>query len=598
MAVRIPRPEHPRPDFVRPRWGSLNGVWDFAFDPDDAGLKADWFQKGRLRGRITVPFPPESRLSGIGDTDFHPIVWYARNLSAPREWKGDRTLLHFGAVDYACRVWLDGEEVGSHRGGYTPFSVDISDRLKPSGGRLVLRVEDKARSLRQPSGKQCPDLESRGCYYTRTTGVWQSVWLEGVGRAYLERTTRLTPNLSARTLTVLPDVGGAGANGLALRVEVFDGRDRVAHEEGPAEDEVVVAIPKPKPWSPESPFLYTLRLTLRDGKRVVDRSRSYFGLRDIAVEGRRVLLNGRPIIQKLVLDQRFYPNGVYTAPSDRAIRNDIRLAMLAGFNGARIHQKVDDPRYHYWADRMGFLAWGEMADWGADLSLVGARGNLEREWIEAVRRDANHPCVIAWTPFNERRGPYCEDADQQAFVEHIYRRTREEDGTRPVVDNDGYCHGHTDLATIHDYAGPEELRERWERFGQSGRKRAFPKAVRHPSFLDGHAYSGQPVILSEIGGIWFAPESEREGWGYGGRPASAEEFVRRYSDTVGAVMEQPEIAGYCVTQLFDVEQEQNGVYYEDRSEKLPPAVFAAIHAGPKRWRRSPGAKELRSLLGR
>ncbi|HRU07672.1 MAG TPA: glycoside hydrolase family 2 TIM barrel-domain containing protein, partial [Candidatus Brocadiia bacterium] len=475
--------------------------------------------------------------------------------------------------------------------------VDLTGKLKPGGGYLALRVEDHARRGAQPKGKQSSKPESYGCYYTRTTGVWQTVWLEAVGDAYLRRSTRVEGRWKEGVARVTPDVGGAGAGGLTARAEVFDGAKRVGWAEGPAVAPLEIPVPAPKPWAPGSPSLYTLRLTLRDGKRVLDRARSQFGFRDIAIDGRRVLLNGRPLYQKLVLDQRFYPDGVYTAPSDRAIAHDIRLAMNAGFNGARVHQKPDDPRYYYWADRLGFLLWDEMADWGLDLALARNRDTLEAEWVEVVRRDWNHPSVIAWTPLNERRGDFLEDKAQQDFAERLHDLTRRLDPTRPAIDNDGYCHVKSDLATIHDYSLPEPLRQTWAEFGRSDSPKAFPAKVHQPHYVPGRAYGGEPVILSEVAGVWYSEDGETQGWGYGGKPASREEYVRRYRDTLWAIMDLKEVAGFCVTQFTDVEQEQNGVYYDDRSEKLPPEVFAAIHAGPRKWKRHRGARSLREAAG-
>ncbi|NOZ23653.1 MAG: beta-galactosidase [Planctomycetes bacterium] len=573
---KAPRPEYPRPDFARSDWMNLNGTWDLDFDPDRKGVKQKWFRQHKFRKKITVPFPPESKLSGIGDTDFHRVVWYRRTFTLPKKWDKKRVLLHFGAVDYRATVWVNGSEVGTHQGGYTSFAFDLTGQLGKKN-TIVLRAEDHTQGKDQPRGKQCPEPESRGCLYTRVTGIWQTVWLEAAGMNYMKSLTTV-PDLSDEKVTFTIVVEHPPIEG-SVKAEVRDSSRTVGSAEAPVRKgkaTINVAIPGPKAWQPGRPHLYDVKLTLFDDGKSVDTVKSYFGMRTVRVENGRIYLNGRPIFLRQVLDQGYYPDGIYTAPTDAALKKDIQLAMDMGFNGARLHQKVFEPRFLYHADRMGYLCWGEMGDWGLDLTRQQARKNFRKEWIEVVERDRNHPCLITWTPFNERSGPFHTDRTQQQFVVDIVRLTKSLDPTRPVCDNSGYDHTLTDICDVHDYSMPRELEERWSDFDNGGE----PSTRKQPVFVKGYGYADQPVVLSEIGGIWLDLKSKfgEGGWGYGERPKSEKEFLARYKATLHACLSKRRLSGFCYTQLYDVEQEVNGLTTYTRRAKVSKDKIKRITA--------------------
>jgi beta-galactosidase/beta-glucuronidase len=574
-AGSIPRPEYPQPQCVRDVWMNLNAEWEFEFDDGDVGLREDWAHGGRFTRRIVVPFPFQARLSGIGDTGFHHVMWYRREFEVPTAFAGKRVLLHFGAVDYEARVWLNGRELGSHRGGHVPFAFDVTDDLRPGANTLVVRALD-TESRDQPRGKQYWELKSKGIFYTRTSGIWQTVWLEGVGQTYV-KSFRMTPSIEAKSIDLEFEVDGSAA-GWAIECAVsFDGGQVAAATTGAEQTRIGIPIPGARLWTPEEPNLYDITLTLRAGDAVLDVVRSYFGMRKISVAGNRLLLNNRPCFQRLVLDQGYWPDGILTAPSDDALRYDIEMAKRFGFNGARKHQKVEDPRWLYWADRLGFLLWGEMAN--AYTFTPASCEMFEAEWPEAVKRDYNHPCVVAWTPFNESWGVrgVQDGVEQQRFVEHIYNLTKRLDPYRPICDNSGWMHTLTDIADYHDYAERgEELRAHWAEFERSDYRGGLP----HLFFVHAKSYMGQPVVISEYGGITLqgfeAPEgSERVG--YGTHMADAQTYIARYRDITSAIQDIADIQGFCYTQLTDIEQEVNGVMSYDRKPKVAPEKIAEIN---------------------
>jgi beta-galactosidase/beta-glucuronidase len=581
---QIPRGEHPRPQFYRQDWVNLNGTWTFSLDAGKSGLSRKLHESRGLDGRIVVPFAPESVLSGVAHVDFIECMWYQRMIAVPGGWRGRRVLLHFGAVDYECEVFVDSKRAGSHRGGSSSFTVDITPLVKPgSSHSLVVHVRDEQRSGRQTCGKQCSDYYSRGCSYTRTTGIWQTVWMEAVAPQGL-RDCRITPDLDGGRFIVEPRFLSAG-RALIFRVSVSDGASVVASAEVPASDGCAcdVRLSEPQSWSPASPFLYELTLDVLDSAgAVIDSVRSYAGLRKVHVEGGRILLNNEPIHLRLVLDQGFYPDGTWTAPSDDALRRDIELSMAAGFNGARLHQKVFEERFHYWADKLGYLTWGESASWGmamwqpaSDEARARSAWNFLSEWREVVQRDRNHPSIIAWTPFNETRG---NAGSQQHARLHLdaYDLTGALDPTRPVNDSSGYIHYRTDLYTVHRYEqDPAKLVEDLTPTAEKGVFRNFPE-------FDA-PYEGQPYIVDEFGGIKWIPEGRRpysrQSWGYGQEPKTIEEFYRRLEGMVRGLAGLAHVTGWCYTQLTDVEQEQNGIYNYDRTPKFDMARIAKIFRG-------------------
>jgi len=565
------RPEYPCPQFVRDTWLNLNGVWQFAMDPGRDGRERGLLCAERLGGEIVVPFCPESRLSGIGHTDFIPAVWYRRSFTVPERWEGLRVLLHFGAVDYECWVYVNDREVGSHRGGYTPFTFEVTGALHRGENVLTVYAEDDTSSPLQPSGKQSPRRGSFGCFYTRTTGIWQTVWLEAVPPTYMLR-PRLTPDLEAERVHIQVRVEG-DAEGLALRARALADEIEIGAGEASVHGGwawLTLGLQEVRPWEPGDPFLYGLELALVDGDRVVDRLDSYFGLRSLAIRGPAVLLNGRPRFQRLVLDQGFYPDGIYTAPSDEAMRADIERAMAMGFNGARLHQKVFEERFLTWADRLGYLVWDEFPSWGLGLSRPEALGRVLPEWLSVMERDYSHPSVVGWCPFNETQ------SDQNPEVlRTVYRISKKLDPTRPAMDTSGYVHVETDMFDVHDYdQNPGTFAARYAPLSKGG-----PAFVRFPEHSA--PYAGQPYWVSEYGGIWWNPgQTDEVSWGYGERPRSEEEFLARYRALTETLLNHPRMCGFCYTQLYDIEQEVNGLYTYDRRAKFDLAVIRRINTQP------------------
>ena len=580
MAPRIPRPEYPRPTLVRPEWTNLNGRWKFEFDHGLSGLEEKWFEKHDYTREIVVPFCPESRLSGIGDRDWHAGVWYEREFAAPRL-ADRRLLLHFGASDYETTVFVGGREVGRHQGGYTPFTFDVTGFVKPGPNRLTVFAKDDLRSKVQPAGKQSPRLESFGCSYTRTTGIWQTGWAEVVPHVYVERVVA-TPSEDLERVRVEVDLAGSAQDVLSVWAYAMDGNEVVAagmtHAIGGTRAFVDLAAFKGKVrrWSPKDPFLYTLRVRLFEKQRQADVVTSYFGMRTVRLTGRQFLLNDEPVYLKLILDQGFYPSGVYTAPTDAALRRDIEMSMAAGYNGARLHQKVFEPRFLWWADRMGYLCWGEAPDWVPMYDNFTAQNNLRSEWTEIVRRDVMHPAIVAWTATNEQHpteggrrrtdGPY---------LESLQKMIKQLDPTRPAIDNSGYWHTSTDVIDIHDYTTGDVIRKNWAKFRRTDRTSAVP-APHKPVMWPGYPVPSAPVVLSEVGGIGFITPGAK-GWGYGGVPKTRGAFMKRFKDTMRAVMEIENACGFCYTQLTDVEQEINGIYTYDRKPKFDVRAIRKIH---------------------
>ncbi len=568
-----PRPEHPRPQFVRDSWLSLNGVWTCAFDFSGSGHERKLPESTGFDSEITVPFCPESELSGVGHKDFITCMWYHRKLQIPADWDGKRILLHFGAVDYESAVYVDGRLAGRHFGGSSSFCHDITNLVVAGGEHdLVVYVFDDVRSGLQPSGKQSPQFASFGCHYTRTTGIWQTVWLEAAP-PYGLKDVHIVPDLDGGCFSITPRFH-AVRRGLKLRATALDNGEKVAEEIVPATNGAacVLKLDRPKTWSPDSPFLYDLLFEVIDGDTVLDSVRSYAGLRKLHIEGNRVFLNNKPLYLRLVLDQGFYPDGIWTAPSDAALKRDIELALAAGFNGARLHQKVFEERFHYWADKLGYLTWGESPSWGCDMNNPLAARNFLSEWREIVRRDRNHPAIIAWSPFNETANVQNVEQHHRLQID-AYELTHALDPTRPVNDASGYVHVRTDLWTVHNYEqDPEKLGEILTFNPETGVRRNFPQKEAE--------YAGQPYIVDEFGGIkWIPPEHQafsEISWGYGGAPKSLEEFYARLEGLVEAILAHEHVCGYCYTQLTDVEQEQNGIYNYDRSKKFDMARIAPI----------------------
>jgi beta-galactosidase/beta-glucuronidase len=568
----LPRPEHPRPDFERATWLNLNGPWQFEIDAQGDGESRGLTSGKDLGSTITVPFCPESRLSGIGNTDFMVHTWYRRQFTVPPALQGKRLLLHFGAVDWEARVWVNGKFAGEHRGGYSPFALEITDFVKDGENEVVLHARDDTRSGMQATGKQSHGV-SEGCVYTRTTGIWQTVWLEAVGQTYVKEFS-VVPDLDAGRVLFAGKVDG-DTKGAKLRLTALAAGKPVAEQTVAAawHTTAEVSIKDPRPWAPGSPFLYDLTIeVLRDGKPV-DSVTTYFGLRKVSIQGNRFLINDKPVFQRLVLDQGFYPDGIYTAATDEALKHDIELSMAAGFNGARLHQKVFEPRLLYWADKLGYVVWGEYPSWGLNLGNAEAVGCAAQEWKEVVLRDRNHPSIIGWCPLNETGG-----GEHPAAMQALLSLTQTMDPTRPFLDTSGYVHLYpgTDVYDCHDYdQNPASFKARFEMFGLTG----TDPWNNNPSDARS-AYRGQPYFVSEYGGIHLKTDRDTgvAGWGYG--QADLDEYLARYRGLTDVLLDNPNMFGFCYTQLTDIEQEQNGIYFYDREQKYDPALVKAINERP------------------
>ena len=570
----------------RAGWSSLDGDWEFALDPEGRWCRPEEVEWTR---RIRVPFAPETKASGIADTGFYRRCWYRRTLDAPELRNGQRLFLHFGAVDYAATVWCNGAPAGQHEGGYTPFGVELTDLVAGAGPQaIVVRADDDPADLTQPRGKQDWQLEPHSIWYPRTTGIWQTVWLERVPATWIER-LRWTPNIERWELGFEAWLAGRRRSDLRLRVQLRAGESLLADDAytvvaGEVHRRIALSDPgiddyrNTLLWNPASPTLLQALLQLLDERgEVLDEVRSYTALRSIGVQGDRLLLNGRPYVQRLVLDQGYWPETGMTAPDDEALRRDVELAKAMGFNGVRKHQKIEDPRYLLWADRLGLLVWEEMPS--AYRQTRRAIERLTREWTEVLRRDHSHPCIVAWVPFNESWGvPNLPDSQtERHYVRALYHLTKALDSTRPVVGNDGWEAVATDIIGIHDYdPNPERLRRRYQAEETLSRLFARERPAGRLLVLERQTPTELPLVLSEFGGIACAPAMGA--WGYSAA-ADPEEFAERYRALLEAVNSISLFAGFCYTQFADTYQEANGLLWPDRTPKIPLAEIAVATRG-------------------
>ena len=564
MAQQTPRPEYPRPQFERSEWQNLNGTWSYTFDFGETGQNRQFQQSTGFEGKITVPFCPESKLSGVEHTDFINAMWYQRTLQIPASWQDKQILLHFGAVDYESLIYLDGKLINRHLGGSSSFTTDITAYVKPgSSANLVVYVKDDLRGGKQTGGKQSTRYESHGCSYTRVTGIWQTVWMEPVAPQGLKQVTA-TPDVDQQQIVIRPEFLNESTQH-TLTVTLLDGSKRIAQKSVTAcnGSSVIIPVKNPKLWSPESPYLYDLNYTVKDAKgNVVDEVKSYIGMRKVHVANGYFYLNNQPYFQRLVLDQGYYPDGVWTAPSDEALKQDIVMSKAVGFNGARLHQKVFEERYYYWADRLGYITWGESASWGLDINDELAARNFIGEWTEIVERDRNHPSLVTWTPFNETWN--CQPGTYERLIRDVYRITKAMDPTRPVNDASGDAHVQTDIWTVHDYS------REYDRLVANHTIKPGVEPYRNMPKADYLArYNGQPYMVDEFGGLPWIKESERStSWGYGSNIDKIEDFYNYLEKEIDALKACKHVVGFCYTQITDVEQEKNGIYYYDRSAKF------------------------------
>lgn len=570
------RTEHPRPDRVRKEWMTLNGAWHFAFDHENCGIDKLWYKDASpLDMTIQVPFAYQSKLSGIDVQDACDVVWYSREISIPEAMNGKRRLLHFGAVDYRADVWLDGQYLGCHEGGYTPFTFDITHLTQKEGEihTLTVRCEDRL-DFDQPRGKQSYRPEPFACWYTPVTGIWQSVWLEGVGQ-YYPLDFRLTPDLAHGALNVEIDLNDLPRDCSIRLTASFDGNIEARQEVFLTTDRHVSTtiflrhneqLEGIHMWWPHDPALYDLTIETIVGGNVCDELNTYFGMREVSVCGNRIKLNFSTLYHKLILDQGYWPDGLLTAPSGDALRRDVELTLQMGYNGARKHQKFEDPRYLYWADKLGLLVWGELpsAYWLRD----SEKRNMIRDLSEAIKRDYNHPCLITWVPLNESWGvPFIQSQKEaQQLNDCLYHLVHCLDGTRLVSGNDGWEMAATDIFTIHDYtAWPEQLKPEYG--SKDGILRGAPGSERLSS-AHGYDHVGKPMLITEYGGIAMQKDSGGENWGYNGMVNDEKSLLERLDAITQAFKHMPDSCGYCYTQLTDVFQEVNGLLDMDRNPKV------------------------------
>lgn len=568
------RQEHPNPQFLRDSWVNLNGEWDFEFDFGTSGIERKLYTMDSFSKKINVPFCPESSLSGIEYKDFIPGVWYLKKFTIPAEQKNKRIFIHFGAVDYECHVFINKQEVGTHIGGYTSFQFDITEYIQDGENTICVFAKDDVRSHEQPKGKQAHKFYSSGCDYTRTTGIWQTVWLEFTPKSYIED-FKFFPDVKNQKLGF--EIKTKGCENLTVKTS-FEGRPTGECTLNACQDTVFgeVALSEKQLWEVGCGKLYDVELVFGE-----DTVKTYFGLRDVKIDGYKVLINGKSVFQRLVLDQGFYPDGIYTAPTEDDLIKDIKLSLDAGFNGARLHEKVFEPRFLYHCDKLGYIVWGEYPNWGIDHTSPYMLAPYINQWKESVERDFNHPAIIGWCPFNET------SPDQyKELLSTVYHITKSWDKTRPCIGTSGYFQVETDIYDVHDYSqNPAELQEHYANLN-TGEYTELKDP--HQNYNE-KKYFGKPFWVSEFGGIAWSMSNEdkiRHGWsgdanaawGYGKNPTTEEEFIARYKGQTEALLNNPYMFGFCYTQLYDIEQEINGLYTYDRTPKFDMSIFKAINS--------------------
>ena len=563
VGQNMPRPEHPQPQFERTKWINLNGAWDFTMLSNIENPQESWRKKPTsFDKKIIVPFAPESPLSGIGYTDYIHVVWYKRSFQIPDDWQGQRIFVNFGAVDFDSRVWVNDQFIGRHVGGTGSFEYEITKALKSGDNEILVFAYDNVMDDRQPIGKQArPEKPIWGnIFYTRVTGIWQTVWLEARPQKFIERVF-IVPNLDKNEFSITPEFNGAGyGDQFEVIVSMPDGK-KVASASIPATEgyPLTVKIPKPWLWSPSDPFLYNVDLVLKPVSGMGDKVKSYAGMRKFHIEGNRFFLNNKPIFLRMVLDQGYYPDGQWTAPTDEALKNDIQLSLDAGFNSARLNQKVFEARFHYWADKLGYITWAEFADWGGVHGFQNPEGLFiqSNEWREAILRDRNHPSIVAWTPFNETSRAAANDIEYYRYViKNFYDLTHALDPSRPVNTTSGYVNVYTDIFTVHDYTQDHVIfRERYQSVDPLNPEKAW---IVNPQLAV--PYAGQPYVVDEYGGTGWLPgyttSKPPEGTtnlmgrfaiGYGKTADQVLEIVKNLTD---ALLDNPNVSGFTYCQLM------------------------------------------------
>ncbi len=572
--------DYPRPQLLRESFVLLDGVWDFAFDDKNIGEAENWNNGFSKQFDITVPFTYETKLSGIGDESSHNQVWYHKTIEIDKSWCEKITLLHFEGSDYITKVWLNGQFVGSHKGGYSRFSFDISKHLIVGENEITVKIEDSFDAY-QPRGKQRWTDNSYSCWYVQTTGIWKSVWLENIEPIYVKQ-LKITPEINENAVVVEGEV--VGALDTDVIIDINFGEDKITSvtlpvHAGRFETKINMLCAKYPwkvfHWSPEHPALYSITFSLITNGVEGDFVHSYFGMREIRIKGQNILLNGKPLYQRLILDQGYWQDSHLTPPNEEALIEDIDKILELGYNGLRKHQKIEDERFLYWCDVKGMLVWSEMA--ASYFYSDEAVEAFTKEWIEVVRQNYNHPCIITWTPFNESWGIRNVEVDykQQKFTEAIYYFTKSIDSMRPVVVNDGWEHTVSDIITLHDYAACGDFLFNYYKDEDAILTNKRYHNREKAAFANGYEYKGQPVIISEFGGIAFS--NSNSGWGYGDKVQTNEDFIKRFDSITSAIKKLPYVCGYCYTQVTDVQQEMNGLMDINRNFKVEPKIVSEIN---------------------
>lgn len=558
----IYRTEHPKPQFMRENWLNLNGEWKFEIDNENSSAERNLcYVDKEFSLRINVPFCPESRLSGIENVNFMNSVWYKRDFELTEEQLNNLVFIHFGAVDYEAEIYMNGDKCCTHKGGYVSFCCDISDYVRPGKNTVIVHAVDDTRNRLIPSGKQSSKDNSYDCFYTRTTGIWQTVWLEFVPKTHINKVKYVT-DINNATVNITAELCGSSI----FSAEAFYDGQSVGKAEVVSNGGVAVAtisLTRKHLWEVGNGRLYDLILTYGE-----DKVQSYFGLRSIRLDGHKFLINNKSVFQRLILDQGFYPDGIYTAPDDAELVADIERSMAMGFNGARLHEKVFEERFLYHCDRLGYIVWGEYPNWGLDHSYADSIYGILPEWLEEIDRDFNHPAIIGWCPFNET-WDQCGRKQVDDVLALVYKATKAADATRPCIDTSGNFHVMTDIYDLHDYEQNTEIfSEHYEQLGKSNTF-AFNRAYEERQHYDGKT----PFFVSEYGGIAW---TEKGGWGYGNAPKTEEEFIERLKSLTDTLLDNEYMFGFCYTQLTDVEQEQNGLYTYDRKAKFKAETIREI----------------------
>lgn len=574
--MKVYRKEFPNPQFERADWVNLNGVWDFGYEKikgfkfsKDEAVALKYYNKKSYSDKINVPFCIESKLSEIGYTGFVNIVWYRKKVNIKNN--GRRVFLHIGAADYLTTVLVNSKPAGRHKGGYTPFQFDITDLVVDGENEIFIFCEDDVKNSLVARGKQSEKLKSHHCDYTRTTGIWQTVYLEYTPQDYI-KSFKIYPDSQNCSVTVSADF--AGTADFSCNV-LYNGKTvgSISRENVSANGIFHIPLSEKHLWEIGKGRLYDLEFNFGE-----DKVKSYFGLRNIRLDGFKFLINEKSVFQRLVLDQGFYKDGIYTAKDESELIKDIELSMALGFNGARPHQKVFEPRYLYHCDKMGYIVWGEYASWGIDHSSSEALAVFLSEWAEAVNRDFNHPSIIGWCPFNETWN-YRGRKQRNELLASIYDYTKAVDSTRPCIDTSGNFHVKTDIYDVHDYNYDPVLF-----------KKNFDRLV-DEDYLYEHVlidnpkrqkYGGEPVFVSEYGGIKWAGDNSIKSWGYGENVKTPQEFAERYCGLTDALISNKKMLGFCYTQLYDIEQEQNGLYTYEREKKFTDDIYNQIISANKK----------------